>query len=112
MAIMTGTNLLDSIIESTGAVINPVQRAGLIARIDQMIAAGTASKMALAAVVLNFSTDMRSKVTAAELIDGIEQNQTLIENAADDAAVDAPKPLRLPLLITWMLTETRPLLST
>ncbi len=86
---LTAENLLDSIIESSEATINMVQKMGLTARLNQMLTAGTGTAMALSAAIMNFSTDVRSKATIMELMDAVKTNKGLIEAAPNQAAVDA-----------------------
>lgn len=89
MATLTGTNLLDSIIDSTGIEPNALIYATLSAKLQQMIDNGTYSKLAASIAISAFSTQINAATEALDLADTIETNVALIEAAADDAAVDA-----------------------
>jgi S-layer protein len=89
MATMTGTNLLESIIESTGVEVNALISATLSANLQQMIDNGTYSNLAASIAMSGFSTTINDATGITELIDGVEANAALIEAAADQAAVDA-----------------------
>ena len=89
MATLTGTNLLDSIIDSTGIEPNALIYATLSAKLQQMIDNGTYSKLAASIAISGFSTQINDATEALDLADTIETNVALIQAAADDAAVDA-----------------------
>lgn len=89
MATLTGVNLLDSIIDSTGIEPNALIKATLAAKLQQMIDNGTYSKLAAAIAISGFSTEINSGTDISALGDAVETNTGLIEAAADDAAVDA-----------------------
>jgi S-layer protein len=89
MATLTGTNLLDSIIDSTGIEPNALIYATLSAKLQQMIDNGTYSKLAASLAISGFSTQINAATEALDLADTIEANVALIQAAADEAAVDA-----------------------
>jgi hypothetical protein len=84
MAVKTGSNLLLSIIESTGAEVNNLIRLTLSAKLQQMIDSGTYSKLAAGIAMSGFSTSINDRTGIKELGDAIEKNAALIEAAAED----------------------------
>lgn len=87
MATLTGENLLNSIMESTGVELNMVLFATTSARLQQMIDNGTYSKLSAGIVVSSFSTAINNATEINDLVDVIEANAALIE-AADEEDVD------------------------
>ena len=87
MATITGINLLNSIILSTGNEINALVRATLSAKLQQMIDNGTYSKLAASIAISGFSTTINDTTTIKDLSDGVEKNAALI-SAEEDGAVD------------------------
>ena len=79
MATLTGTNLLDSIVESTGADVNDLVRATLAARLQQMIDNGTFSNLAASVAISGFSSTINDATEINELSDIVEENAALIE---------------------------------
>ena len=92
MATMTGQNLLESIIESTGVTLNALLTATLTAKLQQMIDNGTYSKVAASIAVSGFSTTINDATEINELSDAIETNASLIEAAPDDGIDDIEFP--------------------
>ena len=88
MAAMTGENLLNSIIESTGVEISTLIFNTLSAKLQQMIDNGTYSNLAASIAMSSFSTGINGATEIGDLSDTVETNAGLIEAAADQAAVD------------------------
>jgi len=89
MATLTGENLLNSILDSTGVTLNTVITSTLTAKLQQMIDDGTASNLAVSIAMSGFSTAINDATDAADLADAVEANKALIDDAADQDAVDA-----------------------
>jgi len=87
MAIMTGRNLLESIIESTGVEINGLIFGTLSARLQQMIDNNTYSKLAAGIAMSGFSTQINTATDINGLNDAVGINAGLIR-AAGEGAVD------------------------
>ena len=79
MATLTGENLLNSIIETTGVEINVLVFNTLSAKLQQMIDNGTYSKLAAAIAMSGFSTAINDVTTIGELSSAVETNAALIE---------------------------------
>lgn len=88
MATLTGANLLDSILQSTGVTLNALVTATLTAKLQQMIDNGTYSDLASSIASSGFSTDINTATEVPDLSDAITINRGLIEAAADQDAVD------------------------
>jgi hypothetical protein len=88
MAALTGTNLLNSIIESSGVEINALIFNTLSAKLQQMIDNGTYSKLAAGIAMSGFSTVINDATDIGDLSDAIETNTTLI-GEADEGEVDS-----------------------
>lgn len=88
MATITGANLLDSIIMSTGAEVNALVRATLSAKLQQMIDNGTYSKLAASIAISGFSTIINDATTINDLSDGVERNAALIAAAPEGGGDD------------------------
>jgi len=88
VAILTGTNLLNSIIESIGVEINTLIFNTLSAKLQQMIDKGTYSKLAAAVAMSGFSTAINDLTQIGVLSDAVETNAALIEAAAEDSSND------------------------
>src|SRR6056297_1911686 len=84
MATLTGENLLNSIIETTGVEINALIFNTLSAKLQQMIDNGTYSKLAAAAAMSGFSTAVNAAGEITALSDAIQTNTDLIEYADED----------------------------
>jgi hypothetical protein len=87
MATLTGENLLDSIIESSGVELNVLIHATLTAKLQQMIDNHTYSKLAASIAMSGFSTGIRGTMNINQLGDAIETNSGLID-AAEEGDVD------------------------
>ncbi len=83
MSIMTGRNLLESIIQSTGVEVNTLVSATLSAKLQQMIDNGTYSKLAASIAMSAFSTAIKDAAGIGALSDAVETNAALIEAAAE-----------------------------
>jgi hypothetical protein len=83
MATMTGENLLNSIIESSGVEVNSLIRLTLSAKLQQMIDNGTYSKLAASIAISGFSTTINDATDINELSDVVETNAALIAAAAE-----------------------------
>ena len=84
MATLTGENLLNSIIETTGVEINVLIFNTLSVKLQQMIDHGTYSKLAAATAMSGFSTAINTAGEITALSDAIETNTDLIEYADED----------------------------
>jgi len=87
MATMTGSNLLASIINSTGVEINGLVSATLSARLQQMIDDGTYSNLAASIAMSGFSTVINDATDITDLTDIVETNAALIQ-ASTEVEVD------------------------
>lgn len=87
MATMTGTNLLESIVESTGVELNGLVSAILSAKLQQMIDNGSYSKLAASIAISGFSTLINDATGIRDLSDAVEANAALIA-AATEGEVD------------------------
>jgi len=83
MAIMTGRNLLESIIESTGVEINGLIFGTLSARLQQMIDNNTYSKLAAGIAMSGFSTQINTATDINGLNDAVGINAGLIRGAGE-----------------------------
>jgi len=84
MAIMTGANLLESIIESTGVEINGLIFGTLSAKLNQMIDNNTYSKLAAGIAMSGFSTQINTATDINGLNDAVGINAGLIGAAGED----------------------------
>jgi V8-like Glu-specific endopeptidase len=84
MATLTGENLLNSIIETTGVEINVLIFNTLSVKLQQMIDHGTYSKLAAATAMSGFSTAINAAGEITALSDAIETNTDLIKYADED----------------------------
>lgn len=108
MATLTGTNLLDSIIDSTGIELNALVYATLSTKLQLMVDNGSYSNLAAATFASAFSTEINAGTEFFSLSDAIEINAGLIEGAPDEAAVDALDfpDYEAPAPITFTLTSS------
>lgn len=88
MATLTGKNLLQSIIETTGVEINALIFNTLSAKLQQMIDNGTYSKLAAAIAMSGFSTVINDATEIGDLSDAVETNAALIKAEAEDTNND------------------------
>ncbi len=92
MATMTGQNLLNSILESTGVEINTLIFNTLSAKLQQMIDNGTYSKLAASIAISGFSTAINDATDINELSDAVETNAALIAAAPEGGVNDIVFP--------------------
>jgi hypothetical protein len=78
MAILTGENLLQSTVESTGVEINDLIFHTLSAKWQQMIDNGTYGNLAAGIAMSGFSTVINDATEISELTDIIKTNKALI----------------------------------
>ncbi len=88
MASLTGENLLNSIIVTTGVEINALIFNTLSAKLQQMIYNGTYSKLAAAIAMSGFSTVINDATAISELSSAVETNAALIEAGSEDTNND------------------------
>lgn len=88
MATLTGENLLNSIIETTGVEISTLVFNTLSAKLQQMIYNGTYSKLAAAIAMSGFSTAINDTTAISELSSVVETNAALIEATPEDTNND------------------------
>ncbi len=86
---LTGKNLLDSIIDSTGANVNALIYNTLSARLQQLIDDKNDSKMALSFALKGFSTKINEKTpNMVDLMNRVEGNKNIIKNASSQEELD------------------------
>ncbi len=83
---LTGNNLLQSIIDSSGVNLNNLLKITLSAKLQQMIDNGTYSNLAAAIAISGFSTEIKNSIDIIDLSDRVKVNKELI--GASESLVD------------------------
>jgi len=83
MATLTGENLLNSVIESSGVELNTLIHRTLSAKLQQMIDNDTFSNLGASIAMSGFSTAIHGAVDIHDLIDVVETNSGLIAAAEE-----------------------------
>jgi len=87
MAFLTGNNLLQSIIDSTGENLNGLIQATLSARLQQLIDSGTYSDLGAAIAISGFSSAIRGSQNIVTLKNMVTENVLLIEGEDDSTLI-------------------------